>query len=1056
MNDLGEFYSGTKKLSSATGEEKVIDAPIITFTGDDAQGENQNRSSGIFDDVIIKEGITIEGGENGNQSSQFYGPVNFTKKVTNTSDEGINTNNLYIKGTAPQGKLITVGISTPTTAEIPSPKDGDISLIQPPSGGYIGQAYVNNEWKKFGLVSNSADILDIKVDRLGIGDPITFTNQNETIDATVKLYVAGKSKFEDVTFLSAPNFANGVTLNNTNFAGLNINGTARFTGTGGTTYSIYVNDPINLAGAGSTCISRLYNLEVAGSAGIGTTNPTTKLDVIGSSYISDKLGIGITNPTEKLEVDGNINLVSSGNYIKKTFADDTEEYILRGPTLSSYYPIITYTRSTGTATRGFRFGTHDNIGNRSDWMSIWNGAVGIGTTNPTSKLVVNGTIGIDGSSSTAGRTQLSSSASGFVINHNHNSSIIIQNQSADRLTIGAGGTVTVTTSNTGTETRGTFVRLTNAGGGDSVISWDSTLNNPQRWYAGIDVSDGASWKLAKPILTDFDDENFDRATNTIDQTETKLKIDTSGTATFLGGLNAARTNNNPVVSSNTYNFTVAGATGNTVIAGTLNTSSNKFSVDASGNVTAAGKITGSSLEITTGTATFGSTVSVQSSVTAGSFVKKNATATNFLKAGGTDAALTGAEVIKALDYTPANIASLTGSLPKGNSLICNQLTFNENQKEYLLTFGDPDPARATPFKLAGGPANLLVSLGGVIQRAGTDYNTIITEGSNNPDRIYFINNGEKYAPSSTLSNFIVALGGQGSLFSNVDWDKKGEIFVATGDNTATQLKVPEVNNVAINDYILTTDKSTTSGLAWKSEFAGNAASATTVADLAISTGKIANGAVTAEKLDSATASNGKGKRTVSASEPSGGVDGDIWYVGQTPDGKTITAAQIVDKSITAAQIADGTITATQLSSSINFFPVGGIIMWSGTVANIPTGWALCNGSNSTPDLRNKFIVGATSDASTGVTFDADTGTVSGAYAPGNTGGETAHKLTIAELASHNHNITLPLGRKWDLQGNDLDVPNFTNTQYTSDSTGGDKYHENRPPYYALAFIMKVS
>ena len=876
MNDLGEFYSGTKKLSSATGEEKVIDAPIITFTGDDAQGENQNRSSGIFDDVLIKERITVEGGENGNQSSQFYGPVNFTKKVTNTSDEGINAKNLFIKGTASQGKLITVGISTPTTAEIPSPKDGDISLIQPPSNGYIGQAYVNNEWKKFGLVSSSADILDVKVDRLGIGNSSTFNvGDNPGVD-NVQLYVAGTSKFQDVTFLNAPTFANGVTLSNTNFAGLNILGTARFAGTSGTSYAIYVNDPINLAGAGSTAISRLYNLEVAGSAGIGTTNPITKLDVIGSSYISNKLGIGITNPTEKLEVNGNINLVSSGNYIQKTFADNTEEYILRGPTLSSYYPTITYTRSTGTATRGFRFGTHDNIGNRSDWMSIWNGAVGIGITNPTSKLVVNGTIGINAPDdiSTVGRTQLSSSASGFVVNHNDNSPIIFQNQSVDRLTIGAGGTVTVTTSNAATETRGTFLRLTNSGGGDAVISWDNTYNNAnQRWYAGIDVSDGASWKLAKPILTDFDNENFDRATNTIDQTETKLKIDTSGTATFLGGLNAARTNDNPTISSNTYNFTVAGATGNTVIAGSLDiggafnlkvSNDSKFSVDTSGNVSADGKITGNSLEITVGTATFGNTVDVQKSVTAESFVKRGATATNFLKAGGADALLTSAEVIAALEYTPANVASLTGSLPKGNSLICNQLTFNGTQLEYELTFGDPDPAKATPFKLAGGPANLLVSLGGVIQRAGTDYSTIVTDGLNNPDRIYFINNGEKYAPSSTLSNFIVALGGQGSLFSNVDWDKKGEIFVATGDNTAIQLKVPVTdpnnqNSDPLDNYILTTDKSTSTGLAWSTNFAGNAATATTAATTTTAASCSGNSATATTAAscsgNSATASN---------------------------------------------------------------------------------------------------------------------------------------------------------------------------------------------------------
>ena len=61
--------------------------------------------------------------------------------------------------------------------------------------------------------------------------------------------------------------------------------------------------------------------------------------------------------------------------------------------------------------------------------------------------------------------------------------------------------------------------------------------------------------------------------------------------------------------------------------------------------------------------------------------------------------------------------------------------------------------------------------------------------------------------------------------------------------------------------------------------------------------------------------------------------------------KTITAAQIADKTITAAQIADETITAAKLSPLINFFPTGGIIMWSGTIAAAQalTGWKLCDG-----------------------------------------------------------------------------------------------------------------
>jgi microcystin-dependent protein len=136
-------------------------------------------------------------------------------------------------------------------------------------------------------------------------------------------------------------------------------------------------------------------------------------------------------------------------------------------------------------------------------------------------------------------------------------------------------------------------------------------------------------------------------------------------------------------------------------------------------------------------------------------------------------------------------------------------------------------------------------------------------------------------------------------------------------------------------------------------------------------------------------------------------------------------------------------------------PTGVIVMWSGSIATIPSGWALCNGSSGTPDLRSRFIVGATSDASTGVTFNADTGAVSGAYAPGNTGGSVAHQLTVAEMPSHTHQVTVPASGKFDVQGNDLDVPTNGNGTYTTTSAGSDDYHENRPPYYALAFIMRT-
>jgi hypothetical protein len=152
--------------------------------------------------------------------------------------------------------------------------------------------------------------------------------------------------------------------------------------TTGTSFTIDGNQNVQFVG-----VITAANVNTTGVSTFTSLNVGTGGTII-TTTASGLVGIGTTNPTQKLDVNGNINLVSFGNYIQKTFADNTEEYILRGPSLANYYPTISYRRSTGTSTRGFIFGSHDNNGNRNDWMSIWNGSVGIGTTNPTTDLTI--------------------------------------------------------------------------------------------------------------------------------------------------------------------------------------------------------------------------------------------------------------------------------------------------------------------------------------------------------------------------------------------------------------------------------------------------------------------------------------------------------------------------------------------------------------------------------------------------------------------------------------------------------------------------------------------
>ena len=86
-----------------------------------------------------------------------------------------------------------------------------------------------------------------------------------------------------------------------------------------------------------------------------------------------------------------------------------------------------------------------------------------------------------------------------------------------------------------------------------------------------------------------------------------------------------------------------------------------------------------------------------------------------------------------------------------------------------------------------------------------------------------------------------------------------------------------------------------------------------------------------------------------------------------------------------------------LDTAVNTaMPTGGIIMWSGTIATIPAGWALCDGTNGTPNLTGKFIVHADSDSS-------------GTYAVGATGGANDVTLATSELPAHSHTGTAASG-----------------------------------------------
>jgi hypothetical protein len=138
-------------------------------------------------------------------------------------------------------------------------------------------------------------------------------------------------------------------------------------------------------------------------------------------------------------------------------------------------------------------------------------------------------------------------------------------------------------------------------------------------------------------------------------------------------------------------------------------------------------------------------------------------------------------------------------------------------------------------------------------------------------------------------------------------------------------------------------------------------------------------------------------------------------------------------------------------------PSGGIILWSGSIGSIPSGWVLCNGSNGTPDLRNRFVVGA------GSTYAVD---ASGGSADAIVVSHTHTATSVVTDPGHFHTQR---GSQEYFGGNTLGSANSNTSPFgttstettgitvatTNASAGTSGTNANLPPYYALCYIMKT-
>ncbi len=200
----------------------------------------------------------------------------------------------------------------------------------------------------------------------------------------------------------------------------------------------------------------------------------------------------------------------------------------------------------------------------------------------------------------------------------------------------------------------------------------------------------------------------------------------------------------------------------------------------------------------------------------------------------------------------------------------------------------------------------------------------------------------------------------------------------------------------------------------------------------------------------------------------------------------ISGAASLDINQTGVTLS-GTDGIKDQTGSYVTIPPGGIIMWSGTISTIPSGWALCNGANGTPNLTDRFVIPA--DADSGGTNNIGSG---GLDSPTSWTTNTSvgnHTLTAAEMPSHTHgdgslttnttgaHVHSDIGsapsynansgpdskQRWSGTHNTGSAGNHSHTisgSTGSAGSGGAHSHPTTqdtyaPKYYALAYIMKL-
>ena len=213
--------------------------------------------------------------------------------------------------------------------------------------------------------------------------------------------------------------------------------------------------------------------------------------------------------------------------------------------------------------------------------------------------------------------------------------------------------------------------------------------------------------------------------------------------------------------------------------------------------------------------------------------------------------------------------------------------------------------------------------------------------------------------------------------------------------------------------------------------------------------------------------------------------GGKWVLRNTATGAfTITFASLGGGTsfVSTPGFANAASDGTNTAGNFDAIATGVITMWYGAVPSIPSGWFLCDGTNGTPDLRDRFIVGAGSTYAVNDTGGAATVTLTQAQTPAHT--HSYGPVLVVSGGSHNHGINDPTHSHVVTRANGTATPTGfagrggSTTQTVTaavtgigivsggahahaygptntSSIGSTGSHENRPPYFALCYIRKA-